>query len=93
MSLIPDFANIDPEFLTSDIKQGKNDKPAPPVSAGNTPEGLDVRSYYEESDIKEIGHLDSMPGFPPFVRGPYPTLYVTRPWTIRQYAGFSTAEE
>ena len=48
---------------------------------------------YTEQDIKNIRHLHDMPGLPPYTRGPYPTMYVNKPWTIRQYAGFSTAEE
>ncbi len=58
-----------------------------------TPEGVDVASCYYPEDLAPCTHLDSMPGFPPFVRGPYPTMYIGRPWTVRQYAGFSTAEE
>ena len=48
---------------------------------------------YTEQDIKNVRHLHDMPGLPPYTRGPYPTMYVHKPWTIRQYAGFSTAEE
>jgi len=58
-----------------------------------TPEGIDVAPLYDATDLEGVTHLASLPGLPPFVRGPYPTMYVTRPWTIRQYAGFSTAEE
>ncbi|AZN98937.1 methylmalonyl-CoA mutase [Mesorhizobium sp. M9A.F.Ca.ET.002.03.1.2] len=58
-----------------------------------TPEGLAVRHLYNQGDLKGLPHLDTYPGLPPFVRGPYPTMYVQQPWTIRQYAGFSTAEE
>ncbi|KXG85189.1 methylmalonyl-CoA mutase [Agrobacterium bohemicum] len=58
-----------------------------------TPEGIDVKPLYTAEDIKNIPHLDSLPGFKPFVRGPRATMYAGRPWTIRQYAGFSTAEE
>jgi len=57
-----------------------------------TPEGVDLKPLYRAADLAGLDHLDGMPGFPPFVRGPYPTMYVQRPWTIRQYAGFSTAE-
>jgi methylmalonyl-CoA mutase len=57
------------------------------------PEGIDVQALYTPENLLEVAHLGSMPGFPPFVRGPYSTMYVRRPWTIRQYAGFSTAEE
>ncbi|MCA0023602.1 MULTISPECIES: methylmalonyl-CoA mutase [unclassified Mesorhizobium] len=58
-----------------------------------TPEGLAVKHLYNQGDLKGLPHLDTYPGMPPFVRGPYPTMYVQQPWTIRQYAGFSTAEE
>ena len=58
-----------------------------------TPEGIDVKPLYSSADLKGLGHLDTQPGLPPFLRGPYTTMYVTRPWTVRQYAGFSTAEE
>jgi methylmalonyl-CoA mutase len=58
-----------------------------------TMEQIDVKPLYTKDDIKNCKHLDYMSGFPPFLRGPYPTMYVERPWTIRQYAGFSTAEE
>ena len=59
----------------------------------HTPEGIDVKPLYTADDIADIEHLDSLPGFAPFVRGPRATMYAGRPWTIRQYAGFSTAEE
>ena len=59
----------------------------------HTPEGIDVKPLYTAEDIRDIPHLDSLPGFKPFVRGPRATMYAGRPWTIRQYAGFSTAEE
>src|SRR5690606_42108702 len=58
-----------------------------------TPEGIPLRRVYTASDLEGLDHLDVPPGFPPYVRGPYPTMYVRSPWTIRQYAGFSTAEE
>ncbi|QZH59068.1 methylmalonyl-CoA mutase [Mycolicibacterium farcinogenes] len=63
----------------------------------STPEGIDVKPVYiaaDRDEVAEAGYpLDSFPGAPPFVRGPYPTMYVNQPWTIRQYAGFSTAAE
>ena len=62
-------------------------------SKWDTPENIPHRSVYTSSDIKDIAHLGSLPGIPPFVRGPYPTMYVQKPWTVRQYAGFSTAED
>ena len=59
----------------------------------NTMEQIKVKPLYTESDIKDFEHLDYMSGLPPFLRGPYSSMYVARPWTVRQYAGFSTAEE
>ncbi|MDQ3543477.1 MAG: methylmalonyl-CoA mutase family protein, partial [Actinomycetota bacterium] len=58
-----------------------------------TPEGIDVNALYTASDLEGIDFLDTYPGIVPYLRGPYPTMYVNQPWTIRQYAGFSTAEE
>ena len=63
------------------------------ASPWRTPEGIDVAAVYMASDVAGLDFLDTYPGTPPFVRGPYPTMYVTQPWTIRQYAGFSTAED
>lgn len=59
----------------------------------HTPEGIDVKPLYTADDLNDVDHLDSLPGFEPYVRGPRATMYAGRPWTIRQYAGFSTAEE
>ncbi|MET0103837.1 MAG: methylmalonyl-CoA mutase [Sedimenticola sp.] len=59
----------------------------------NTPEGIDVKPLYTADDLASVTHTDSLPGFAPFVRGPRSTMYAGRPWTVRQYAGFSTAEE
>ena len=59
----------------------------------STPEGIDVKPLYTEDDLQGLGHLGGLPGVAPFVRGPRATMYTNRPWTIRQYAGFSTAEE
>ena len=58
-----------------------------------TPEGVPIKSLYTAADLDSLDHLDSMPGFPPFTRGPRATMYTGKPWTIRQYAGFSTAED
>jgi methylmalonyl-CoA mutase len=58
-----------------------------------TPEGLVVKPLYTQEDLDGLPHVGSLPGLPPFLRGPQATMYATRPWTIRQYAGFSTAEE
>src|SRR5499425_2466329 len=59
----------------------------------HTPEGIDVKTLWRRADVEDLDFLDTLPGEFPFVRGPYPTMYAERPWTIRQYAGFSTAEE
>ncbi len=61
--------------------------------AVQTPEGIALRPVYSQTDLEGLDFLDSWPGLPPFVRGPYPTMYVQKPWTIRQYAGFSTARD
>lgn len=58
-----------------------------------TSEGINIKSHYNKKDISDLEHLNYAAGIPPFLRGPYSTMYVRRPWTIRQYAGFSTAEE
>ncbi|MGB8374322.1 MAG: methylmalonyl-CoA mutase family protein, partial [Salegentibacter sp.] len=58
-----------------------------------TPEGISLKSSYSEKDLEDLEHLHFAAGIPPYLRGPYSTMYVSRPWTIRQYAGFSTAEE
>lgn len=81
---IPDFTKFDlgrPELPTTGEAQSRR-----------TPEGIDVKAAYGREDLEGIGHLGSYPGYAPFVRGPYTTMYAGRPWTIRQYAGFSTAE-
>jgi methylmalonyl-CoA mutase len=58
-----------------------------------TMEQINVNPLYTKDDLKDFEHIDYMSGLPPFLRGPYSTMYVARPWTVRQYAGFSTAEE
>ena len=58
-----------------------------------TPEGIEVKPLYTAQDLEELGDIESLPGFAPYLRGPRATMYANRPWTIRQYAGFSTAEE
>jgi methylmalonyl-CoA mutase len=87
MSSIPDFSKID--FAVA--KAGA--APRPEGAPWATPEGIDVRTVYTAADRAGLDHLDGFPGLPPFGRGPYPTMYVQQPWTIRQYAGFSTAED
>ncbi|KGD97005.1 methylmalonyl-CoA mutase [Rhizobium sp. YS-1r] len=68
-------------------------KASPETLVWHTAEGIDVKPLYTAEDLEGIEHLNSLPGFKPFVRGPRATMYAGRPWTIRQYAGFSTAEE
>ncbi|MBL6932613.1 MAG: methylmalonyl-CoA mutase, partial [Rhodospirillales bacterium] len=58
-----------------------------------TPEGIDVKALYTADDLEGLENVNTLPGFAPFMRGPRATMYAGRPWTIRQYAGFSTAEE
>ena len=64
-----------------------------PSSCYSTPEGISISSRYSAADLNRLPYLDTFPGLAPFLRGPYPTMYVQKPWTIRQYAGFSTAED
>jgi len=67
-----------------------------PINSENlrtSAEGIDIKQWYEETNLKGLQHLDFAAGFPPYLRGPHATMYVQRPWTIRQYAGFSTAED
>ena len=59
----------------------------------NTPEGLQLKALYTKKDVEGLAFADTLPGFSPYLRGPQPTMYAVKPWTIRQYAGFSTAEE
>ena len=87
MTQLPDFTTISFE-----------DAPSYAASAASaahwtTPEGIDVKPLYTAADTENLDFLDTYPGLAPFIRGPYPAMYVTQPWTIRQYAGFSTAEE
>jgi len=71
----------------------KNKISSTEVKTYQTPEGVDIKSRYSADDLKDVNHLGYIPGKAPFIRGPYPSMYRTKPWTIRQYAGFSTAEE
>ncbi|HEY1087893.1 MAG TPA: methylmalonyl-CoA mutase family protein, partial [Archangium sp.] len=65
----------------------------PVTPSWDTPEHIPHKARYDAADLKDVAHLGSMPGFAPYVRGPYSTMYVRQPWTVRQYAGFSTAED
>ncbi|MEC8414358.1 MAG: methylmalonyl-CoA mutase family protein, partial [Pseudomonadota bacterium] len=98
MSQLPDFSNIAFNTSTSispdsqkqdwqDVINQNNDR-----KSRETPEGLSLKRLYTEDDTKDLPHLDGYPGIPPYIRGPYATMYVNKPWTVRQYAGFSTAE-
>ncbi len=69
--------------------QGRN----PQELVWQTPEGIEVKPIYTADDLRELEHISSLPGFAPYLRGPRATMYAGRPWTLRQYAGFSTAEE
>ncbi len=90
MTLIPDFTKIALETPTAAVSGAP---PAASTSTFLTPEGIPIKPVYTAEDTAGLDFLDGYPGIAPFVRGPYPTMYATQPWTIRQYAGFSTAEE
>ncbi|GJE77543.1 methylmalonyl-CoA mutase [Methylorubrum suomiense] len=86
-SRIPDFASLA-------FSAGGFQAPPPPVGEPwMTPEGIPVKGFYGPEDREGLEGIGSFPGLPPYLRGPYPAMYVTQPWTIRQYAGFSTAED
>jgi methylmalonyl-CoA mutase len=82
-----------PDF--SALPYRRLDPASRPAAAGrfDTPEGITLAPVYTAADSAGLRHTESFPGLPPYVRGPYPTMYVQQPWTIRQYAGFSTAED
>ena len=88
-----------PEFKQADLdawhKAAAKSAPGGDVQALNwvTPDGITVKPLYTAADLQGLPHADTLPGFEPFIRGPQATMYAVRPWTIRQYAGFSTAEE
>ena len=82
-----------PDFSTLTFDDHVAAAPVPASPAWETPEGIAVKSAYGAADIAGLDELAGYPGLAPFVRGPYPTMYLTNPWTIRQYAGFSTAED
>ncbi|GLY52930.1 methylmalonyl-CoA mutase [Lentzea sp. NBRC 102530] len=84
--MIPNFADID----LGPLPQGEYETDLP---NWETPEGIAVKPVYGPEDTEGLDFLQTYPGVAPFLRGPYPTMYVNQPWTVRQYAGFSTAEE
>jgi len=83
----PDFSDLN---IDSSVEEQVSDPEN--QSPWITPEGIPVKKEFTKNDIKDAEHLDFAAGLPPFTRGPYSTMYVSRPWTVRQYAGFSTAE-
>jgi methylmalonyl-CoA mutase len=87
----PDFSKIElkPEVERAAARESKTQENC----AWLSPEHIPVKSFYTREDLEGLEHLEYAAGVPPYPRGPYSTMYVTRPWTIRQYAGFSTAEE
>ena len=90
---------LPPEFKTATLADwraaaAQSLKGAAPESLNwRTPEGIVIKPLYTAADLQGLPHTDTLPGFEPFIRGPQATMYAVRPWTIRQYAGFSTAEE
>ena len=92
MTRIPDFTKVDLVSSTQ-VSDPQGQTPVPPPSEPwLTPEGIPVEPIYGPADRDGLDFLDTYPGIAPFLRGPYPTMYTQQPWTIRQYAGFSTAE-
>ncbi|MCC5814205.1 MAG: methylmalonyl-CoA mutase, partial [Leptospira sp.] len=86
----PNFSNI--PFSSKFFETGKSSGNES-TEIWNTPEGIPVKKKYSNQDLDGLEHLKYAAGIPPFLRGPYSTMYVMQPWTVRQYAGFSTAEE
>jgi len=82
-----------PDFTTIDFAEATVPTEASAAAPWLTPEGIPVKPAYGPNDVAGIDFLDTLPGIAPYLRGPYPTMYVTQPWTVRQYAGFSTAED
>ncbi len=96
MASIPNFLRLDFDTVGTSTGAIEDWQQLAGESAGRSwksPEGIQQWPLYTARDLEPVGHLGSMPGYPPFVRGPYTTMYARRPWTIRQYAGFSTAQE
>ena len=82
MSKIPDFTTIGFTETKTDVEMFKEVDTF--FKDWRTPEGIDVKRLYSEDDTEELDFLEGWPGFAPFTRGPYPSMYVTKPWTIRQ---------
>ena len=88
MNAFETFSDLDLDLNINDNSDLSNE-----TNVQSTLEGIDLKSFYSKNDTDDLTHIGSMPGIDPFVRGPYPTMYANKPWTIRQYAGFSTAED
>lgn len=87
---------MQPDFKTIDIEKDAFAAKQASVPSGEewlTPELIPVKGIYTKQDLEGLEHLNYVSGLPPFLRGPYSAMYPLRPWTIRQYAGFSTAAE
>src|ERR1035438_3403783 len=82
-----------PDFSKIDYRPGARRAADPESNEWLSPEHIAVKNFYTHEDLKGLEHLEYGAGIAPFLRGPYSTMYVMQPWTIRQYAGFSTAEE
>ena len=82
-----------PKFTDIEYREPQEPALGPAADAWETPEGIVVKPAYGPEDREGLDFLDGLPGLPPYLRGPYPTMYVQRPWTVRQYSGFSTAED
>jgi methylmalonyl-CoA mutase len=91
--MIPNYKNIDIKSSKSKFSKEQETKSVEPANEWLTSEQIPVKEVYTKDDLKDMEHLNYAAGLPPFLRGPYSTMYAMRPWTIRQYAGFSTAEE
>ncbi|MDP1567630.1 MAG: methylmalonyl-CoA mutase family protein, partial [Polaromonas sp.] len=91
----PSSPQFTPASLEAWAKAAAKSAPGGDLGALNwqTPDGITVKPLYTAEDVKDLPYTNTLPGFEPFIRGPQATMYAVRPWTIRQYAGFSTAEE
>ncbi|PSL50967.1 heterodimeric methylmalonyl-CoA mutase large subunit precursor [Salsuginibacillus halophilus] len=83
----PDFTQVDFKFDRVQAAEKDNSETV------ETPEGIHIQPAYNAEDSRHLPHIDYVSGIPPYLRGPYASMYITRPWTVRQYAGYSTAEE
>ena len=84
--MIPDFTQVPLDGGAAPEGKWSGDVPT-----WEAPEGIGVQPLYTAADLADVDFLHTLPGIAPYLRGPYPTMYTTQPWTLRQYAGFSTA--